>query len=290
LLSLDHTLHSFKVSIVIPTYNRKLLLNNLLLSIEKSNYKPFEIIVIDQSNDDTYEYIKNNFPYVKIYKYKLKLGAYLARYFGAEYAKGDLIAYLDDDIIVTKNWLSNIVTLFERNNIGAVCSTIINPNKIYPPVKEDKLFRYLEANPNEDQCEVEFGSEAGLVYRRSLLSEKMLDRKILGAGQVWGENIVICKTIKKANYKIFYSPKAILYHFPQSSGTSLNFSMSKIFYEFRNATYLAAKYQNESILLIIPMIVHQCLFAFRETINRKNPLIFYYSLKGIIYGFSLIFK
>ena len=57
------------LSFVIPTYNRKELLKKCIDSIILQKVKNYEIIVIDDnSNDGTYEFVKENYPFVKIIK------------------------------------------------------------------------------------------------------------------------------------------------------------------------------------------------------------------------------
>ncbi|BBG25940.1 Glycosyltransferase AglE [Sulfuracidifex tepidarius] len=59
-----------KVSIAVPSYNRKEKLRRLLNSIEESTFKDFEIIVVDDaSTDGTEEVIRKDFPYVKYIKH-----------------------------------------------------------------------------------------------------------------------------------------------------------------------------------------------------------------------------
>ena len=48
-----------KFSIIIPTYNEQDDIINTLNAISSQTYKNFEVIVVDDSNDNTYEIIKN---------------------------------------------------------------------------------------------------------------------------------------------------------------------------------------------------------------------------------------
>ena len=56
-----------KISVVIPTYNRKHTLPRALDSVLAQSYKPFEIIVIDDgSSDGTIDMIKSKYPSIKL--------------------------------------------------------------------------------------------------------------------------------------------------------------------------------------------------------------------------------
>ena len=108
-----------KVSIILPTYNRKKLLKKCIESLISQNYpkEDFEIIVIDDGSTDGTEQItrklKRKIPNLIYYKTKHN-GQANARNFGLRKAKGSFIAFTDDDCVVEKNWLRKIEDTFKR--------------------------------------------------------------------------------------------------------------------------------------------------------------------------------
>jgi len=55
-----------KISVLIPTFNRKDLVTRAIQSVVNQTFQPFEIIVIDDgSTDGTSEFIKTEFPQIK---------------------------------------------------------------------------------------------------------------------------------------------------------------------------------------------------------------------------------
>jgi len=92
-----------KISVIIPTFNRKKTLGRAIQSVLNQSLSPFEILIIDDgSNDGTEEWVKENFQNIK-YIYQNNHGVSSARNIGIENAYGDWIAFLDSD----DEWLPN---------------------------------------------------------------------------------------------------------------------------------------------------------------------------------------
>jgi teichuronic acid biosynthesis glycosyltransferase TuaG len=97
------------VSIIIPTYNRCTYLKETLYSIFSQTYSNFEIIVVsDNSSDETTNMIKGfNDTRCKLYFLNVKSnGPALVRNFGIKMAKGNFIAFCDDDDLWAPDKLS----------------------------------------------------------------------------------------------------------------------------------------------------------------------------------------
>jgi len=102
-----------KATIIIPTRNRANYLSSSILSLTKQTYPAshFEIIIVDNgSTDNTKEiskkliskYTDNRINYI----YEPEPGLLSGRHRGAFEAKGDILIFIDDDIIAYNYWLS----------------------------------------------------------------------------------------------------------------------------------------------------------------------------------------
>ncbi len=112
-----------KVTIIIPVWNRKEDLKNVLESLKKQSYKDFEIIVVDDnSTDGTIELVENEYKYVKLIKNKENMGPAYARNKGIINSNGKYIWFLDSDsIVVNEGCLKKLVYICEkRKNIGCI--------------------------------------------------------------------------------------------------------------------------------------------------------------------------
>lgn len=95
-----------KVSVIIVTMNRKDDLKDCLASYKKQNYKPVEIIIVDNS--------------------KVNLGAAEGRNVGARKANGEYLLFSDDDVVADRNMVKNLVDFFESNTKAGVVQPLIS--------------------------------------------------------------------------------------------------------------------------------------------------------------------
>lgn len=121
-----------EISVVIPTRNRGEEVVAALESVLKNTHPNFEVILVDQStNPDTEQAVH---PYRTDHRFRyLKtdtVGAGLSRNIGIANARGEIIAFTDDDCIVPLNWLDTICALFNQNPGAAVlfCSVLPAPH------------------------------------------------------------------------------------------------------------------------------------------------------------------
>ena len=101
------------VSIVIPTYNRKPILEKCLKALEKQNLNEnisnYEVIVVDDgSTDGTTSWIKDNYqvlPHVVLYEQEHG-GPALGRNLGVMKSKYEIIIFIDSDLIVLDDFIA----------------------------------------------------------------------------------------------------------------------------------------------------------------------------------------
>lgn len=100
------------ISVIIPTYNRKNSLLRTLDSLSRQTYPAecFEVLVVDDGGTDGTEVITQRlFPFALRYLRQDNQGDAYARNHGAQKARGDILQFLDDDIIVEPDFLTAVV-------------------------------------------------------------------------------------------------------------------------------------------------------------------------------------
>lgn len=118
------------LSIVIPTKNRADLLRKVLESVEKqpADQNTFEVILIDNgSTDETKDVAKEYKAKIKNcrYFYDARPGLHVGRNRGLLESRGELVGYLDDDVILFPNWINTVITAFKDEEVMYVGGSVI---------------------------------------------------------------------------------------------------------------------------------------------------------------------
>ena len=132
------------LSIVIPTKNRAKLLKTVLESIEgqKADQNVFEVIIIDNgSTDETKDVAKEYQEKIKNcrYYFDARPGLHVGRNRGMLESRGELVGYLDDDVILFPNWINTVLTAFEDKKVMYVGGSVIHHGLFPPLVVSGKL-------------------------------------------------------------------------------------------------------------------------------------------------------
>ena len=121
-----------KISIIIPTYNEEEYLPKLLESIKSQDFTDYEVIVADAQSDDNTREIAKDYGCVVVEGGLPGPG----RNRGAEVAQGEILLFLDSDLELTENYLSNVVEEFESEELGIAITQMT-------PLSEKKRDKYL---------------------------------------------------------------------------------------------------------------------------------------------------
>lgn len=103
--------HATSVSVIIPVFNGQLYLRAALESVFGQDHKPYEVIVVDDGSTDKTPDIIREFNDV-IYLRQSNKGVAAARNRGLDIARGEFIAFLDQDDVWTRNKLAVQVQYF----------------------------------------------------------------------------------------------------------------------------------------------------------------------------------
>jgi glycosyltransferase involved in cell wall biosynthesis len=116
-------------SIIIPTFNRVLVLPRALESIINQSFSDWELIVVDDGSTDNTVNILESFVKDKRIKYirQENRGVCVARNLGSEKASGSYICFLDSDDYVSESWLIDFYNEIMKSKADIVrCKTLVN--------------------------------------------------------------------------------------------------------------------------------------------------------------------
>jgi glycosyltransferase involved in cell wall biosynthesis len=123
------------VSVVIPTRNRADSLRRTLDALSAQSYPHFEIIVVDDASTDDTRELLNAWAGGRreVFHQVLPHGSYAARNRGWRAARGEVIAFTDDDCLPDRDWLSNLTApLDDASAIASQGMTVASPGEITP--------------------------------------------------------------------------------------------------------------------------------------------------------------
>ena len=206
-----------KVSIVIPTYNGSKKIVKLLEGLEQQTFTDFEtIIIIDGSQDDTYEILQSK-------KYKLQSlrienqsnkGRAGARNSGAALTTGDILLFVDDDIIPVKEFVQLHAKAQEQHDI------VVGFLEPYDTAKKKEVFAYSDYNNLKWNTNIqEKNKDMFYITANNFSIKKKIFDEVGGFdGRLRdAEDFDLAIRLKERRHEIAYEPRAIGYHMLPSS-------------------------------------------------------------------------
>jgi glycosyltransferase involved in cell wall biosynthesis len=129
------------ISVIIPVYNGEAFLKEAIQNIEKQDYNPIEIIIVDDGSTDRTADIAASLGDQVRYIFQSNCGPAAARNKGLEIARGSVIAFLDVDDLWTPNKLE-LQLSYLRNN---ACEVVLG--RVQIETTEDVSKFGLDENP-----------------------------------------------------------------------------------------------------------------------------------------------
>jgi len=160
-------MEKFMISIIIPVHNSEKTIGKCLESIFNQNYpkENYELIVVDDHSTDDSTKIISKYP-CKLIRLSKNNGPANARNIGAKNSKGDILFFIDSDIILEKNSLSEIKKTFEDKNIKCITGMYKKypENKGIFPLYKSFLWYHEMSNVKEEYVGV-MNTACGAVKR-----------------------------------------------------------------------------------------------------------------------------
>jgi len=208
-----------RISVVIPTYDRKARLRECLRAVTRQDYPDYEVIVVDDgSSDGTAEMVASEFPQVRLIRQPTNRGPAAARNRGIEMATGEIIAFTDDDCVPPPDWLRSLADGFQRHpEVSGVAGYLeaapdvlrSNPFARYEAYVMHSLYR-AGSEPYVGGFETPGGGTNNVAYRADVLREAHgFDESFPHAA---GEDADLKKRVTEAGHLLLYLPIKVTHH------------------------------------------------------------------------------
>ena len=239
-----------QVSIVIPTYNRMNDVDECLDSIIVQTILPKEVIIVDDSENNEIENLiehrKDKFKgkdiLLRYIKNEREKSLTIARNIGIENSAGDIILFLDSDVILDRGYIKEILKIYkEKTEAMGVQGLIQNVKKekkfvdrligifnrlFFILLDEKNKFRLLPSLgvsfPSfvDEVINCEWLSGANQSYKKEILEEFRWDEKLKKYSQ--GEDLdTSYRIFKKYPHSLFMTPYAKIIHNTSQEGRHL---------------------------------------------------------------------
>jgi len=220
-----------EVSIVIPVYNKGLMTFNCLESVLAHSSIAYEVVVIDNNSDAETAEIIDAMGGIHLIRNNENMGFVEACNQGAAAAAGKNILFLNNDTLVTANWLAAMVAPLADGQVGLVGAKLIFPNGRLQEAggiiwQDGTGWNYgRDDDPSLPQYnyrkEVDYCSGACLLIRRELWRE--LGGFDLRYAPAYYEDTDLCFAARAKGYKVIYQPEAEIVHLEgASAGTDIS--------------------------------------------------------------------
>ncbi|MFH1642290.1 MAG: glycosyltransferase [Nanoarchaeota archaeon] len=290
------------VSVIIPALNEERYIKKCLFSLSCINTprESFEIILVDNGSDDATREIAKKYTENVFLVPQINISA--LRNFGAKHSRGEILAFLDADCVVEKEWLNNAVRHFKDLQIAAVGSF----HKIPDDASWVARAWYQHDCRNEEICFTNYLPSGNIFVRRDYFSSiKGFNEKLNVS-----EDTDLCFRLRKENYKILLDKSISAIHLGVPTGLLIFFKKelwhgkdvfriflySKLKREYSKVigyalfyvfiillSFLATLYLNFRLLAMLIFLSFLIPFLLSLKVAIKNKLYKYVLCLGVLY-------
>lgn len=252
------------VSVVIPNYNGQEVIQNCLASVFDCGYENLQVIIVDDSSSDDSVKIVTKFSQVKIIRNDRNLGFARTVNTGIRAAEGTIIAILNMDTVVRKNWLAGLVeALNSDNRIGLVGSKILDPDGTTIQhaggrISVNGISSHIgRGEPDCGQYDLlkdaDYVCGASMAFRKDVITKVGLLYE--GFSPLYYEDTDLAFRMKRYGYRVVCAPNSVIEHKENYSSGKLSsrfyffYHKNRIKFMLRNFSlnYLFSKFMKNEL-------------------------------------------
>ena len=252
-----------KISIVILNYNAGQLLLDCVESIKNTDYKNYEIIVVDNaSKDNSHKECKKKFPEIKLIENDKNLGYCEGNNVGLRQVEGKFVVVLNPDTLVESKWLKELVKGYHKFGDGIYQPKFLttdNHKILQGTGNMIQLFGF-GFSPNRNVIDngqfnkpevVGYASGTCLFTSTAILQKLGMFDSFLFA---YHDDLDLCWRAAMQDIKSYYIPTSIVYHPPE--GFSFKWTAFKYYLLERNRQYcILTHYSRKTYYKMLPALI-----------------------------------
>lgn len=200
------------LSLVVPVYNDSKSLVKCLSSIYKSEYRSYQVIVVNDGSTDDSLQVARSFDCTVI-DLPVNKGVANARNVGADEASGDILVFIDSDVVIDPDTLSKFAAAHKNTDVE-ICTSQVYPaslSKGFAPELIAASWHYIirKALPSPSSV-----STMAFSINKKVFNE--VGQFNTSFGLAGGEEFEIGVPIKSHGYKIHLDTSILVHHHYQS--------------------------------------------------------------------------
>lgn len=203
------------ISIIIPTWRESEVLNRCLSSLLVRDYPQdkFEIILVSKEN------LAVKDKKIKTIKISKNINHAEARNIGVSKARGEIIAFCDDDCVLPKNWLSTAAAYFAQNKADLIGGPAVPPknapftHRIGGYLSGSRFTVGFAASRHRKLYPEQEANEFDLILANTFIRKSVFEKfGGFDKNQVPCEENFLYARVKNNGFKLLYTPKIACFH------------------------------------------------------------------------------
>ena len=202
-----------KVSVVVATFNGSRTLRSCLESLTRLNYPDYEVILVDDGSTDQTPELAKSYSSVR-YLRQTNQGLSAARNAGIGAARGEIIAFTDDDCRADEDWLYYLVNDLLRSD----CAGIGGHN--FLPPEDSRVAAAVVVSPGGPAHVMLTDREAEHIPGCNMAFHKWAFEQIGLFDPIFrkaGDDVDICWRLQDGKFKIGFSPAGFVWHYRRAT-------------------------------------------------------------------------
>lgn len=238
------------VSVIIATLNRGDYLYDCLVDLIAQDYRPLEILVVDQSStpNEAVQALVAQHPNLITYHSVSFRGLTIARNYGWRHARYDALIYLDDDIRCPPDLVRQHVEALQMPNVGMVAGRVDEQGGFDAEAGRAGKFHYWTATPERYFAQDGAYDTDGVAGTNFAVWKQVAEQvggfdEALSVGTALYEETEFSLRVRKAGYRVYFNSQARLDHLASpTGGCRVDQVYDYVWSLAHNRTYLIRRY------------------------------------------------